>query len=112
MRSIAARLRAEEPASVEYLGWHGVLAARLGAAQEAHGVAERLRTIRPRYGFGSTTHWRACIAAQLGEPQRAVNLLTQAFSEGYWFQTQLHRTIDLEPLWGDAPFTELLRPKG
>ena len=29
-----------------------------------------------------------------------------------WFQTQLHRTIDLEPLWNYPPFVELLRPKG
>jgi len=111
-RAIVAALRAAEPANVDYLGWHGVLAARRGDQREAHLVAERLRTVKRKYLFGSDLYWRACIAAQLGAPQEAVDLLTQAFSEGYWIQTQLHRTIDLEPLWSYAPFKEILRPKG
>jgi len=75
-------------------------------------VAERLRVLGRPYTFGFDTYWRACIAAHLGEKQQAVDLLQQALTEGYWFQTQLHRTIDFEPLWDYPAFKELLRPKG
>ena len=98
--------------NVDYVGWLGALAARRGDLAEARSVAEQLRTLGRRYVFGSDTYWRACIAAQLGERQQSVDLLTQACSEGYWIQTQLHRVIDIEPLWDFPPFVELLRPKG
>ena len=110
--SMVATLAREDPANVDYMGWLGVLAARRGDAAEARRVAGRLRALGRPYTFGSDTYWRACIAAQLGEKQQAVELLQQAFTEGYWFQTQLHRTIDLEPLWDYPAFKELLRPKG
>ncbi len=112
VRLMVDTLAREDPANVDYMGWLGVLAARSGNAAEARRVADRLRTLGRPYTFGSDTYWRGCIAAQLGERQQAVELLQQAFTEGYWFQTQLHRTIDLEPLWEYPPFVELLRPKG
>ncbi len=112
VQSLVIQLAHEDPASIDYMGWLGVLAARRGDHAEARTVAEQLLTLDRPYVFGSGTYWRACVAAQLGEKQQAVDLLTQAFSEGYWFQTQLHRTIDLEPLWDFAPFRGLLRPKG
>ena len=112
VEAIVSGLAGADPSNVDYIGWRGVLAARRGDAPEALRVSDRLRTLNRPYVFGSDTYWRACIAAQLGQMQQAVDLLNQAFSEGYWFQTHLHRTIDLEPLWDYPPFRELLRPKG
>ena len=56
--------------------------------------------------------WRACIASLLGEKERAVALLKEAFSQGLDYGVYIHRDINLEPLWDYQPFKELLRPKG
>ena len=48
----------------------------------------------------------------VGEKERAVALLKEAFSQGLDYGVYLHRDIDLEPLWDYQPFKELLRPKG
>jgi hypothetical protein len=61
--------------------------------------------------FGNETYARACIAAQLGEKDRAVALLQRTFGQGFFFQTSVHRDLELEPLRGYPPFEELIRPK-
>ena len=102
VRSMVATLAREDPANVDYMGW-------LGCSPRA-AVTPRKRAEWPvgcapsvgRYTFGSDTYWRACIAAQLGEKQQAMDLLQQAFTEGYWFQTQLHRTI-ISSRYGTTP---------
>jgi len=71
---------------------------------------ELAATDRP-YLFGNHTYWRACIAAQLNEKERAVALLQESFNQGRPYGLFLHRDIDLEPLWDYPPFKEILRPK-
>jgi hypothetical protein len=75
-------------------------------------ISEELAVIDRRFLFGRPTYWRACIAALLGEKERAVALLKEAFSQGRRYGVSLHRDIDLEPLWDYPPFKDLLRPKG
>jgi hypothetical protein len=75
-------------------------------------VSEELGKIERPFLFGGHTFWRARIAALLGEKERTVALLKEAFSQGRNYGVYLHRDIDLMPLWDYAPFKELLRPKG
>jgi DNA-binding SARP family transcriptional activator/TolB-like protein len=66
------------------------------------------------YNFhGQYTLWRARLAANLGDREKAVGLLRQAFKEGASRDpSELHVDPDLEPLWDYEPFQELLRPQG
>jgi tetratricopeptide (TPR) repeat protein len=109
---IYASLAAEHPEDIDYQGYLGTLAARRGDRDEAMRVSGELAAIDRRFLFGSHTYWRACIASLLGEKERAVALLKEAFSQGQAYGTSLHRDVDLEPLWDYPPFKELLRPKG
>ena len=73
---------------------------------------DRLAAIAEPYVFGGPTLWRALIAASLGERERAVNLLRDAFGRGADYGIWLHRDPDLASLRDYPPFQELLRPKG
>ena len=65
----------------------------------------------PRYLHGQHIYWQACISAQLGEQEAAVDLLREAFSEGLEYGIEFHRDVNLEVLRDYAPFQELMRPK-
>jgi tetratricopeptide (TPR) repeat protein len=109
---IYGSLTSEQPDNIDYQGRLGSLAARRGDRDEAMRISEELAVIDRRFLFGRPTYWRACIAALLGEKERAVALLKEAFSQGRRYGVSLHRDIDLEPLWEYPPFKDLLRPKG
>ena len=111
-RGLLLQLAPERPEDLEVRGCLGVLAARLGNHDEARATLEDLRRLDDPYLFGRNTYWAACIAAQLGERERAVELIRQALSQGFRVDMQLHTDIDLEPLHGYPPFEELRRPKG
>jgi DNA-binding SARP family transcriptional activator len=98
------------PTNLDYRGYLGVLAARLGQRTEAARISETLASSNQPYMFGLTTLWRARIAAQLGEPEKAMSLLNGAFAQGLAFGIELHRDVDLEPLHSLPSFRELLRP--
>ncbi len=99
----------EDPAA---LGAVGVLAARTGDRSLAAGMERRLAEVEPACGPQDATFERARIAAQLGEVRRALDLLREAFAEGYAFHIGIHRDPALEPLRDEPEFRELLRPKG
>jgi TolB-like protein len=106
-------LSAETPDGVLYRGEVGATLARLGRAEEARGVEAELAALTRPYLRGDPTFWRACIAAQLGEKDRAVALLRQAFAQGRvrdWFG-DTHREFFLEPLRGYPPYDDLMRPR-
>jgi tetratricopeptide (TPR) repeat protein len=109
-------LAAEGPKDVTFhfqgrLGALGALQARLGHTGEARQVDAELAARTGPYQHGIPTYWRACIAAQLGEKDRAVGLLAQAFGQGFYFSYNLHRDLDLEPLRGYPPYEALVKPK-
>jgi tetratricopeptide (TPR) repeat protein/predicted Ser/Thr protein kinase len=99
-RELLLQLASERPDDLDLKGYLGVIAARLGDHDEARAL------------FGNNTYWAACIAAQLGERERAVELIRQALSQGFRVDMQLHADMNLEPLHGYPPFEELRRPKG
>jgi serine/threonine protein kinase/tetratricopeptide (TPR) repeat protein len=111
-RKIFETLTADHPDNVDYQGYLGTLAARRGDREETTKISEELGKIDRRFLFGRHTYWRACIAALLNEKERAVSLLRESFNQGRDYGVNLHRDINLEPLWDYPPFLELLRPKG
>ena len=102
----------QRPDIPAWLGRVGVLAARLGDNDQALLIDEQLAAINKPYLYGSPTLYRARIAAVLGERQRAVSLLSNAFTEGLSYGIWLHLDIDFETLHDYPAFQELLRPKG
>ncbi len=112
VRSLYQELAVAQPKHPEWLGRLGVMMARVGDRDGASDIDARLATIERPYLYGQATLWRARIAAVLGEPERAVVLLRNAFAEGLRYGIWLHRDIDLESLRDYAPFRELMRPKG
>ena len=111
-RRIFESLAAGHPENIDYQGYQGALAARRGDREEAMKISGELAKIDRPFLLGNHTYWRACIAALLGEKERAVTFLKEAFSQGRPYGVDLHRDIDLESLWDFPPFIEFLRPKG
>ncbi|MDE3032855.1 MAG: protein kinase [Acidobacteriota bacterium] len=111
---ICRELSSEAPDLILFQGFLGATLARLGRGDEARQVEARLAGLTRPYLRGDHTYWRACIAAQLGEKDRAVELLRKAFAQGKYLDYfgATHREIFLEPLWGYPPFEELTRLRG
>jgi len=105
-------LLAKNPDDIGIRGAVGKVAARLGDVAQARRIAAELAALTKPYLYGTRTYQRACIAALLGEKDRAMELLRDAFAKGYQFDVGIHRDIDLEPLWGYPPFEDLMKPKG
>ena len=111
--AVFRELSAETPDEVMYRGQVGAALARLGRAGEAQRIEAELAALTRPYLRGDPAFWRACIAAQLGEKDRAVDLLRQAFAQGRvrdWFGNT-HREIFLEPLRGYPPYEQLMKPR-
>ncbi len=98
--------------AISYLGPLGSLAARRGDRDKALRISDELSRIDAKFLFGAQTYWRACIAALLDDKPRALNLLRDSLAQGFEYGVNLHRDMNLEPLWQYPPFTELLKPKG
>jgi tetratricopeptide (TPR) repeat protein len=90
----------------------GVNAARCGDTKAAREYSELLAEVDEPYLIGQPTYIRAAIAARLGDTELAMQLLKAALTEGFPYGIGLHRDWDLEPLWDDPEFQEILRPKG
>ncbi len=110
-KALFKELAEKYPDNIEYKGFLGRLAARGGDREEALKISEELRQIKRPYVFGYHTYCRACIASLLGEHEQAVELLKEAFAQGYAHGVYLHRDMDLEALRKYPPFQELLWPK-
>lgn len=109
---IYLELAEESPERISSQGKVGALLARLGRVGESRAVESRLARLDQPYLRGEPTFWRACIAANLGERDRAVELLRQAFTQGRYkdYFGATHRELFLEPLRGYPPFEDLMRP--
>jgi hypothetical protein len=103
-------LATDDPASIDYLGYLGVVAAREPDPHEAERVAAQLTRLARPYLLGLNTYWRARIAALLGQQQDAVRLLHAAFAEGRAYSTAWHSEPDFESLHSSPACRRLLRP--
>ena len=104
-------LAVESPGRADLLGPIGTIAARRGDRKRALEIAHLLSSMDAPYAFGEPALWRARIAAQLGDPGEAVELLRLALEEGAWDLPRFHTDPDLEPLRDFTPFRELLEPR-
>jgi tetratricopeptide (TPR) repeat protein len=111
-RDLFRQLAREDPGNVDYQGFLGVLAARMGDEAGAHAVLNALQSIDQPEVQAQVTVWRARITALLGDKDGAMTLLRQAVSQGTRFGVRIHRDVNFEPLWDYPPFQELVRPKG
>jgi hypothetical protein len=78
---------------------------------EAFARAAELRRIDRPYLYGLHTYWRTRMAALLRDKAQAVDLIREAFAQGWTFTDDIHSNMDLEPLADDPAFRELMRPK-
>jgi serine/threonine protein kinase/tetratricopeptide (TPR) repeat protein len=111
-QSIFEALLSEKPDHIDYKGYLGSIAARLGDREKAIRISDELKALNKPYLFGNHAYWRACIASLLGEKEQAVALLRESFAQGREYGVYLHRDVDLEPLRDYPPFQELIKPKG
>jgi tetratricopeptide (TPR) repeat protein len=120
--ALAVPLARRYPDSLGYQGLLGVLAARRGRRLEAERLERRLAAVADPYAQGAPEYWRAAIAAQLGERDKAVALLAEAWAHGLVDAVRasrhmitgptLHSDLYFESLRDYPPFQELVRPKG
>jgi len=110
-QAIYEELHQEFPDSVDYLGYIGALAVRMGNREKALKISDQLKNIDKPYLFGNHTYWRACIAALLDQKELAMRLIREALGQGTSY-TRLHPVMSFESLWDYPPFKELIKPKG
>jgi tetratricopeptide (TPR) repeat protein len=111
-RAVFSELDSLVPGNVNFQGFLGVLAARLGDEEEARRISDNLTGMADPYDFGRDVYWQACIASLLGERERAVILLREAYARGRMFEVILHADMDLDPLHGYPPYEEFIKPQG
>jgi tRNA A-37 threonylcarbamoyl transferase component Bud32 len=87
------------------------LAAREGDREAAAREIGQWELHPPAFSPGLVSYRRAQIAADLGDKSGAIVLLRQAFAEGYQFSSSIHRDIQLQSIWNDPGFRDLIRPK-
>jgi DNA-binding SARP family transcriptional activator/TolB-like protein len=110
-QTLFEELAASDTANVNVRGFLGVLAARRGDADSARAISERIRGLPVHGDLGRDVYWQACIASLLGEPERAVDLLREAYVRGRPFSVLLHRDMDLAPLHDYPPFQQFIRSR-
>jgi DNA-binding SARP family transcriptional activator len=110
-RRLFTLLAEEDPDRLDYSGFLGVIAGRVGDRAEAERYADRLQGVNRPYSRGAHTFWRARIAAVLGEREQAVELLRDAFAQGHRHGTDTHTDVDLETLRDYPPYLALIRPR-
>lgn len=106
------QLYQEYPDNQDYQGYTGVIAARLGDREKAGRILEELYNRDEPYLFGSHLYWCSRIAAVLGKHQRAVDLLREAYGQGWGYRMYELLRMDFESLRDYPPYIELMRPKG
>jgi tetratricopeptide (TPR) repeat protein len=107
---ILDELLREDPQDLRVHGRLAMIAARSGHHAEAERIAEWLASQHSPFVRGRPTAWRARIAAQLGQSEKAVALLRQGHAQGNAFGIEYHTDPDLERLRGHAGYQELVRP--
>ncbi|MFC1595550.1 protein kinase [Gemmatimonadota bacterium] len=111
-RALFEEMAAEYPEISNYQCYLCVLAARRGDREEALRIRESLE----QFTFTSEAgriKWYADIATQLGDYAEAVRLVQEyiRLAPSGWHQN-LSSDWDLEPLWDNPQYQELMRPKG
>jgi tetratricopeptide (TPR) repeat protein len=107
---VGRQLAEDYPEDVDYQGFLGAVAARLGDHDTAERAYQWLEGKDHRFGW--STGWQARIAAVRGKREMAVQRLADAFSQSFPHDPHFWLWIDFESLRGYEPFDKLMRPKG
>jgi len=99
----------EEPDSLDYRGWLGIVAAKQGDQVVTESTLAWLQGLKHRYGWH--TYYRACIAAAENDKEQAIVLLKESIANGTSYWITQHREFAFENLRDYPPFIEILRPK-
>ncbi|CAN5883279.1 hypothetical protein BH11GEM1_BH11GEM1_08820 [soil metagenome] len=114
-RAAYAALALASPGDIEAIGRIGAIAARTGDSATVRSVDRQLMQWHEAYAFGAPALWRAHLAALSGRGGEAVSLLHAAMLQGTRLMdlgiVTLHEEGDFRPLWKDAGFRELVRPR-
>ena len=102
--AIFERMAIQRPDDVAILSALGVARARLGDSAGAARASEKLAQVQRPHLLGAHTYARARITGALGQKDRAVSLLQQAFSEGQVIVWRAHGDPAFDPLRGYPPF--------
>lgn len=109
-------LAAQTPEVGNYLGMLGVLAAARGDEGRARWISNELATRAHQaevpFEIAWLTLYRARIAALMGRPGEAVQLLREALLNGLAYGAWIHIRMEAGLLDGYRPYAELLDPKG
>jgi tetratricopeptide (TPR) repeat protein/TolB-like protein len=111
-RSLADATARSRPDDLDAKGYQAIVAAHAGDRTAATAAERGFAAVADGGGRGTVSWLRACIAAQQGERDRAVELLRTALANGFNIKGYLHVYTFLEPLHGYPPFEELIKPKG
>ena len=115
-RAMYAALATSAPSDIEAIGRTGAIAARTGDSATVRVVDRQLMQWHEAYAFGAPSLWRAHLAALSGRGAEAVSLLHAAMLQGTHPMdlgiVTLHEEGDFQPLWKDAGFRGLVRPRG
>jgi tetratricopeptide (TPR) repeat protein/tRNA A-37 threonylcarbamoyl transferase component Bud32 len=102
----------EDPNSAVFMGILGSAAAALGDRDTALEMEARLLELEAQpYVFGGPASWQALIAAQLGDRDRAVESLREAYGHGASYGMWLHNSPQFEALRGYPPFERFIAPR-
>ncbi len=114
------------PVDIDREGYLALISARLGEVEEARAGAARIAALPPQmeaaggrsaYYAAMSYHFRARIAAALGDREEAVRILRASLASGKgqtWRDVMfdVHVSVDYLVLKGYPLFEELIRPKG
>jgi DNA-binding SARP family transcriptional activator/tetratricopeptide (TPR) repeat protein len=98
--------------AVAVIGYLGVLAARRGDTGAASAMLARLEQMQPRYDVFQPRYWQAMVEAHLGNEDRAMALLKEAFASGLQYGPWVYSDPVLEPFRRYPAFRQLIAPKG
>jgi tetratricopeptide (TPR) repeat protein len=90
---------------------YGMLMARLGEREKAMEVFDWLDRFSTKYSYGYNIAWKARIAAHLGDLDRAMALLHDAFRKGHPIRDYFHANPTWDPLRGHPQFQAFIQPK-
>ncbi len=115
----AKYLRARDPRKGSWLAYEGIAAAKLGDRAKAMRVDSVLQGLATQEGdkvFGKmplpiSSYHRAEIAAGLGDRDRAIGLLTDAFANRLRYTVYMHPNPAFASLWKDPRFIRLMAPR-
>ena len=115
-RAAYAGLASSAPSDIEAIGRLGAIAARTGDSATVRAVDRHLMQWHEPYAFGAPSLWRAHLAALSGRAAEAVSLIHAAMLQGTRPMdlgiVTLHEEGDFQPLWTDAGFRNVVRPRG